>query len=98
MERERILGILRDHEAEFKADGMLHLRLFGSVARGDNGPESDIDLIADYDESRKITLFTLSRWQYQLSDLLGSEVHLSTNKSMYPEILARVLPEAILAF
>jgi uncharacterized protein len=98
MDREQIIGILRDHEAELKAEGLLHLRLFGSAARGDNGPESDVDLMADYDESRQITLFTLSRLRLELSDLLGTEVHLSSRRTMYPDVLANALDEAVVAF
>lgn len=98
MDKERILGILREHEPELKAAGLLHLRLFGSVARDEATPQSDVDLLADYDESMRIGLLDLSRFQYQLTDLLGSEVHLSSEKMMRPRIRARVLREAVSAF
>ena len=44
MDRNRILAILRSHAPELQAAGLAHLRLFGSVARGDATPQSDIGL------------------------------------------------------
>jgi len=48
MDKNRILAILRSHAPELQAAGLAHLRLFGSVARGEATPQSDIDLIADF--------------------------------------------------
>ena len=44
MGKLRVVEILRQHEAELKACGLLHLRLFGSVARGESTQDSDVDL------------------------------------------------------
>ena len=98
MDRERILGILRAHEPELKAAGLLHLRLFGSVARGESTPNSDVDLLFDYDETRPFSLLSLAKVEYQLDDLLDAKVDLSSAESMYPRVRARALAEAILAF
>jgi predicted nucleotidyltransferase len=98
MERERILDILREHEAELKAAGFVHLSLFGSVARGDNTAASDIDLLADFDQTKPLTLQGLARIEYQLDDLLGAKVDLSSIDSIYPRIRTRALAEAIVAF
>ncbi len=68
MERDRILGILREHQEEFEAAGLLHLRLFGSVARGDNTPASDVDLLFEYDESQSWNLLRA----YGLSDYVAA--------------------------
>jgi predicted nucleotidyltransferase len=46
MDKNRILAILRSHAPELQAAGIAHLRLFGSVARGEATPQSDIDLMA----------------------------------------------------
>ena len=59
MDTDRILAILRNHAAELQAAGLTHLRLFGSVARGEATPHSDIDLLADYDPEKTVTLLTL---------------------------------------
>ena len=98
MDKERILVILREHEPELKAAGLLHLRLFGSVARGDNAPASDIDLLAEFDHSKVRTLFTIAKIENSLINILGEEVHLSSCDAMYPHIKQRALAEAVLAF
>lgn len=98
MERERILGILREHEPELKASGVVHLRLFGSVARGESTSSSDVDLLAEFDQVKPLTLQSLAKIEYQLDDLLGIKVDLSSADSMYPPIRTRALAEAIVAF
>jgi len=98
MEKQAVLEKLRAHEAELRAAGIVHLRLFGSVARGDNGAESDVDLLADLDPSKRLTLFGLAHLHNHVQDLLGMEVDLSINGQMRPQIRDRVLREALLAF
>ena len=98
MDRERILATLREHEPELKAAGLLHLRLFGSVARGEDTPVSDVDLLADYDEARRIGLFGIVALQDRLSSLVGAPVHLSSEHLMRPRIRDRVAREAVIAF
>jgi predicted nucleotidyltransferase len=48
------------------------VRLFGSVARGDEGPDSDIDLLVDFDQDS--SLFDLMRMTRELEELLGHPV------------------------
>ncbi len=98
MKRSDVLKILREHEGELKADGVMHLRLFGSVARGDASVQSDVDLIADFDESQHLTLVTIGRVQGRLSELLGTDVDLSSARWMNETVRAQALREAILAF
>lgn len=98
MDKERILAILREHEPELKAAGLLHLRLFGSVARGEETPASDVDLLADFDETLPLSLMRLAKIEYQLDDLLGAKVDLSSADWMYPRIRTRALAEGIVAF
>ena len=44
MTTDEIIAKLLEHRSEFEAAGIRHMSLFGSVARGDDGPESDIDV------------------------------------------------------
>ena len=48
-ERDRVLHILRRRENELRARGLTRLALFGSMARGDLGPKSDVDLLIEVD-------------------------------------------------
>jgi predicted nucleotidyltransferase len=98
VDTDRILAILRSHAPELQAAGLAHLRLFGSVARGEATPQSDIDLLADFDPSARISLLTLSGLRIRLSDLLGAEVDLSSSVSLKEPVRVRADREAVRVF
>jgi len=98
MDRNRILAILRSHAPELQAAGLAHLRLFGSVARGDATPQSDIDLMADFAPDAGISLLSFSGFQVRLSDLLGEEVDLSCTDWMKEHVRDRAIREAVSVF
>ena len=98
MERDRILEILRHHESELKAAGLLHLRLFGSVARGQNTPSSDVDLLFDYDESDSWNVLSAYGYEEDLTKLLGIKAHLSAAAHIRPEIRKHAVKESIFVF
>jgi predicted nucleotidyltransferase len=98
MDRGLVLQTLRQHEPELRAAGILHLRLFGSLARGDSSAQSDVDLMADFDRSKSFTLFDMARLEGRLSDLLGEKVDLSPSGSMKERVRTRALREAVHAF
>ena len=98
MDKGSVIQTLRMHETELRAAGIVHLRLFGSVARGEATEKSDVDLIAEFDRSRRFTLFGMARLENQLSDLLGVKVDLSPAHSMKPRIMMRAMREAVHAF
>ena len=98
MDKGHVIATLRQYEPELKAAGIVHLRLFGSVARGDSSALSDVDLIADFDRSKRLTLFGMARLESHLSDLLGAKVDLSPAGSLKERVRARALREAIDAF
>lgn len=98
MDNRTVLSKLRLHEPELKAAGIVHLRLFGSVARDEATDRSDVDLMADLDRSRRLTLVGMVHLENRLSDLLGVKVDLSPSDAMKEEVRERALREAILAF
>jgi predicted nucleotidyltransferase len=98
MEKDRVIVILRKHAPELKAAGVVHLRVFGSVARGEASPDSDVDLLADFDKSKRFTLVTVGNLESRLADLLGVKVDLSSPDWMRESVRNRVLQEAVLAF
>jgi predicted nucleotidyltransferase len=98
MDRERVLTILREHEPELRATGIAHLRLFGSIARGDQTQASDIDLLADFDEQSRMSLLKLCHIQNQISDLLRAEVDLIPTRGLRDFALENANREALLAF
>jgi hypothetical protein len=98
MNKSRVLELLRQHEPELRAAGVVHLRLFGSVVRGEESAESDVDLMADFDRSKRQTLVSMARLENRLSDLLGAKVDLAREDAMREPVRSRVAHEAQLAF
>lgn len=98
MKRDEVISKLRAHEAELKAAGIVRLAVFGSVARGDNSPDSDVDLLADFDQTKHYTLLTMGRLESRLADLLGTRVDLSSPEWLKESVKNQVLREAVLAF
>ncbi|MFZ0286449.1 MAG: nucleotidyltransferase domain-containing protein [Terriglobales bacterium] len=98
MDRHYVIGLLREHEPELKSYGVVHLRILGSVARGDASPFSDVDLMADFDKSKRMTLVKIGSLQNRLADLLGAPVELSSSEWMREPVRSRALREAVLAF
>lgn len=58
--------------------------LFGSYSRGEERPDSDIDILVEYDNSDKISLLTISRIMVQMKHLLGHDVDLVENGQLLP--------------
>lgn len=73
--------------------GARNIRVFGSVARGEAGPDSDIDLLVDLDKDR--SLFDQLALRQEIEDLLGRKVDLVTEQSIYWLLRRRILKEAI---
>ena len=71
MDKEQIKAALRAHEPELKEAGILHLHLHGSVVRGDTGPESDVDLAAQFDRAKVRSMLTQVGIEADLADAEG---------------------------
>jgi predicted nucleotidyltransferase len=73
--------------------GASNLRVFGSVARGEDGPDSDVDLLVDLAEGTG--LFGLQALQGELSAILHRPVDLAPSDSLKPRVRARAEAESI---
>jgi predicted nucleotidyltransferase len=93
--REQALQVIADHERELRALGVTSLSIFGSVARDEAGPESDVDLLVDFD--RPVGFFHLFEVQDRLEALLGCKVDLVTRGGLRPELRDGILAEAVRA-
>ncbi len=85
--REDILNIAAKH-------GAFNVRVFGSVARGEETEHSDIDFLIDYDLSKTSPWFP-GGLLVDLEDLLGCKVDVVTEKSLHSIIKERILKEVI---
>lgn len=73
--------------------GVRRIRLFGSTARGEAGPDSDIDLLVDYQPGRGG--FAFVEFCDEIERLLGRKVDVVTERSLHPVIRDRVLAQAV---
>jgi len=83
--REEILSIAAKH-------GARNVRIFGSVARGEAGEESDIDLLVELEQGR--SLLDLAGLVVDLEDLLDRKVDVVTEQGLYWLLRRRILKEA----
>ncbi|HPH49144.1 MAG TPA: nucleotidyltransferase family protein [Methanothrix sp.] len=84
--REEILSIAAKH-------GARNVRVFGSVARGEDDEKSDIDLLVEFESGRSL-LDHAGLW-LELQDLLGCKVDVVSERGIKPRIRERVLREAV---
>jgi predicted nucleotidyltransferase len=95
---EHVIAALRTHEAELRRAGVRHVSLFGSVARGDAGAESDIDLAAEFDPSAHMDLFLLTALERRLTAILGRRVDLLPEPVEKLRLRANIDRDRCLAF
>lgn len=98
MERNAILAALRTHEPELRAAGVARLWLFGSAARGTAVWESDVDLLATFDDTQRLSLLDVIGIENRLTDLLGWPVDLVEEGTLQSGIRPDVEREAVRAF
>jgi uncharacterized protein len=94
MNRAQTLKLLQDHKPHLESRfGVTRLALFGSAARDEAGPGSDIDILVDFDGPA-----TSKRYfgvQFYLEDLLGCQVDLVTENALRSELRPYIEREAI---
>jgi uncharacterized protein len=98
MDRDQVIAKLREHEPELKAAGIMRLSLFGSTARGDRRADSDIDLLASFDATRRISLLDIAGMEIRLSQLLSCPVDLIEEGTLKPRVQTRADAESVRAF
>lgn len=83
--KKEILAVARQH-------GIVNVRIFGSVARGEDNPQSDIDFLVDLEEG--CTLFDLGGALIKLQDLLGRKVDIVTKNGLHWYLREKIMKEA----
>jgi predicted nucleotidyltransferase len=98
VDRSTTLKRLKEHEAELRAMGVIALSLFGSVARDEAGPESDVDVAVRLDHARGLDLLDFAEINLRLSDLLGATVDLISEPARKPRFQAEIDRDRVHAF
>jgi uncharacterized protein len=97
MRRDKVISILKEHEADLRRLGVQHLYLFGSTARGEEREDSDVDLFFDY-ERGKLGLFELMEVQEQTSRILGKRADILTRDSLHRLLRPGIIATALQVF
>jgi predicted nucleotidyltransferase len=95
----RVLQLLRQNRVDLEKAGIRHAEVFGSVARGEDTPASDVDILLDLDPKLVDDLFAYSKMQRTLQNLVGRPVDIARKgRSRNPEMDAEIARDAVHAY
>jgi hypothetical protein len=93
------LQLLRQNRVDLEKAGIRHAEIFGSVARGEDTPGSDVDILVDLDPNLVDDLFAYSRVQRTLQHLVGRPVDIAPRgRPRSPEMAAEIDRDAVHAY
>jgi predicted nucleotidyltransferase len=98
LDLQNVLDTLRSHESDLRRLGVSHAAVFGSVARGEAGAKSDIDVLVDLDENRPMGIFEYARLKLYIGELLDGPSDVVNRRTLKPLLRAIILHELIHAF
>ncbi|MDA9450898.1 MULTISPECIES: nucleotidyltransferase family protein [Bradyrhizobium] len=98
MDTPDAIAILRQSERALRERGVLHAALFGSVARGDNRPGSDIDIMVEIDPDAQITVFDYVELKDYISNLFDGPVDVVNRDGLKSYVAPAATADAVYAF
>jgi uncharacterized protein len=98
MKRDEALQKLKDAEADLRAQGVAHAALFGSVARGEDRPDSDIDTLVEIAPEIRIGLFQYVGIVQYIEDLFPVPVDVANREGLKPLVRPSAERDAVYAF
>jgi predicted nucleotidyltransferase len=90
--KEKTLALIEEHQDRIKALGVKKIGLFGSFVREEQGVESDIDLLVEFEQGKK-TFDNFIHLSFFLEDLFKRRVELITPESLSPYIGPHIISE-----
>ncbi|HEX4198124.1 MAG TPA: nucleotidyltransferase domain-containing protein [Caulobacteraceae bacterium] len=98
MTRDAVIAILRAHEAPLRRRGVQRAALFGSVARGQATPASDLDILVDIDPSAHIDLYDYVGITQYIAGLFTVPVEVADRAMLIPPVRRTAERDAVYAF
>ena len=95
MTLDDVRRLIETEKGSLQARGVRAVYVFGSIARGEGRPDSDVDVIVDYDPGSNFNLIDLSAVHRRLSDRFGVNVDVVTRNGIHRRIRDDVLKEAV---
>ena len=97
MERDQVISTLREHSADLRVLGATRLFLFGSVARNEGRPDSDVDLFFDFDDA-SFSLVELITLKDRIAELLKAPADVMSRGSIHPRLRPAIESSALRVF
>jgi predicted nucleotidyltransferase len=98
MNRQEILARLLENQAALRERGVAHAALFGSRARGDERPDSDTDIMIEFDPGVRVTIFDYAGLKEYIASLFDGRVDVVSRDGLKPYLKPAATAEAIYAF
>lgn len=98
MRREDVLEMLKKHEAELRQKGVNHAAVFGSYARQEERPESDIDILIELNTARSLDLFAYAELKSYIATFFDRSVDVIDHAALKKGLRGPVKKEAVYAF
>ena len=98
MNKQDILDRLRENERALRVRGVVHAALFGSRARGDNGPDSDIDIMIDIELEAVQDIYTYVGLKDFIASLFEGPVDVVNREGLKPYVRPAATADAVRAF
>ena len=98
MDGQEILARLRENETVLRARGVSHAALFGSRARGDNRPDSDIDIMIEVDPEAHVGVWDYVGLKEYISTLFDGPVDVVDREALKSYVAPAATADAIYAF
>jgi uncharacterized protein len=98
MNSEDVIAILRRHESALRARGIRHAAVFGSIARGDNRPDSDVDILVEFEPGAEGSICEYMRLKDYVAGLFERPVDVIDRDAHKPHLRAPSARDAVYAF
>ena len=95
---ERTMERLRAHEEELRGFGVAHAAVFGSVARGDDRADSDVDVLIELDRDRAMGIFEYARVKLYINEILEGAGDVVNRRGLKPGLRENVVRDAVDVF
>jgi predicted nucleotidyltransferase len=98
MDRQQIIARLRENEAALRNRGVRHAALFGSCARGEERPDSDVDIMIEVDPTARIGVYEYVAIKDYIASLFDTRVDVVRRDRLKPYVGPGAAADAIYAF